>query len=95
MEVVVEQAPAKAHDAAPTPGVEQTNGFADQQNFWFNQQNPGGMSNMQQMQQMQQMFPGHDFSGPNGWNVYNQVLQEIQGSWMNPYGNMMGMCFYP
>lgn len=79
----------KAHNEIAVPDVQQTNGFVGQQNAWFNQQDPSQMDNSMQ-QQMQQIFPGHDFSGPNGWNVYNQMMQ--QDGWMNGYGNsMMGM----
>lgn len=90
MEAAVEQTPAKVHDATPAPDVEQTNGFVDQQNAWFGQQGPG------QMGSMQQMFAGHDPSGPNGWNVYNQMVQEMQGGWMGGYGSVMGtLCTCP
>ncbi|KAL7270387.1 hypothetical protein RUND412_006908 [Rhizina undulata] len=75
---------SEQRSASPSDGPQQ-NGFVEgqQQNSWFNQQ---GSSQMNQMSNMQ-AFTGQEFSGPNGWGDYTQMMPGM--SW-NGYGNMMG-----
>lgn len=84
-EAVNETEVVKSLNETTPPEVQVANGFVGQQNAWFGQQDSNQME-----QQMQQMFPGHDFSGPNGWNMYNQMMQGMHhDGWMSGYGNSM------
>ncbi|KAI5840013.1 hypothetical protein DFP73DRAFT_194872 [Morchella snyderi] len=84
-EAVNETGVVKSLTETSTPEVQAANSFVSQQNAWFGQQDPNQME-----QQMQQMFPGQDFSGPNGWNMYSQMMQGMHHEgWMNGYGNSM------
>jgi hypothetical protein len=90
-EAVNETGVVKSLTETNPPEVQAANGFVGQQNAWFGQQDPNQME-----QQMQQMFPGQDFSDPNRWNMYNQMMQGMHHEgWMNGYGNsMMGTSSY-